>query len=181
MAKLVGTTYGEALFELAVEEGKEDEFLDEITQLKELLDQNPDFGKLMNHPKILKENKLEVLEKVFKGRISDELLGFLHLIITKDRYGEIDHILDYFVDEVKKLKGIGIAYVTTAVDLSEVKKKEIEAKLLATTSFKKMEMHYQVDEDLIGGMVIRIGDRVVDSSVRSKIFELQRELLKAKV
>lgn len=181
MAKLVGTTYGEALFELAVEEGKEDEFLDEIIQLKELLGQNPDFGKLMNHPKILKENKLEVLEEVFKGRISDELLGFLHLIVTKDRYGDIDQILDYFVDEVKSLKGIGIAYVTTAMDLSEAKKKEIEAKLLATTSYKKMEMHYQVDGELIGGMVIRIGDRVVDSSVRNKIFELQRELLKAKV
>lgn len=90
MAKLVGTTYGEALFELAVEEGKEDEFLGEITQLKKLLFKNPDFGKLMNHPKILKEDKLKVLEEVFKGRISAELLGFLHLIITKDRYGDID-------------------------------------------------------------------------------------------
>ncbi len=181
MAKLVGTTYGEALFELAVEEGKEDEFLGEITQLKKLLFKNPDFGKLMNHPKILKEDKLKVLEEVFKGRISAELLGFLHLIITKDRYGDIDGILDYFVDEVKKLKGIGVAYVTTAIDLSEVKKKEIETRLLATTSFKKMEMHYQVDGDLIGGMVLRIGDRVVDSSVRNKLFELQRELLKVQV
>lgn len=181
MAKLVGTTYGEALFELAVEEGKEDEFLSEITQLKDLLVENPDFGKLMNHPKILKEDKLKVLEEVFKGRISEELLGFLHLIVTKDRYGDIDAILDYFVDEVKKLKGIGVAYVTTAIDLSEVKKKEIEARLLATTSYKKMEMHYQVDEDLIGGMVLRIGDRVVDSSVRNKLFELQRELLKVQV
>lgn len=181
MAKLVGTTYGEALFELAVEEGKEDEFLSEITQLKDLLVENPDFGKLMNHPKILKEDKLKVLEEVFKGRISEELLGFLHLIVTKDRYGDIDAILDYFVDEVKKLKGIGVAYVTTAIDLSEVKKKEIEARLLATTSYKKMEMHYQVDEDLIGGMILRIGDRVVDSSVRNKLFELQRELLKVQV
>ena len=84
-------------------------------------------------------------------------------------------------DEVKKLKGIGVAYVTTAIDLSEVKKKEIETRLLATTSFKKMEMHYQVDGDLIGGMVLRIGDRVVDSSVRNKLFELQRELLKVQV
>lgn len=181
MAKLVGTTYGEALFELAVEEGREDEFLIEITQLKELLKENPDFGKLMNHPKILKEDKLKVLEEVFKGRISPELLGFLYLIVSKDRYSDIDSILDYFIDEVKKLKGIGIAYVTTAIDLSEVKKKEVEAKLLATTSFKKMEMHYQVDEDLIGGMVIRIGDRVVDSSVKNKLFELQRELLKVQI
>lgn len=178
MAKLVSATYGEALFELAVEEGREEEFLDEIVQLKTLLAENPDFGKLMNHPKILKENKLEVLREVFEGRISKELLGFLHLIVSKDRYGEIDHILDYFIDEVKKRKGIGIAYVTTATDLSEAKKKEVEEKLLATTAFQKMEMHYQVDEDLIGGMVIRIGDRVVDSSVKNKLFELQRELLK---
>ncbi len=181
MAKLVGATYGEALFELAVEEGKEEVFLNEVVQLKDLLLENPDFGRLMNHPKILKEEKIKVLEKVFEGRISRELLGFLHLIISKDRYGEIDAILDYFVDKVKQLKGIGIAYVTTALNLSEAKKKEIELKLLDTTSFKKMEMHYQVDEELIGGMVIRIGDRVVDSSVRSKLFELQRELLKVQI
>ncbi len=181
MAKLVSATYGEALFELAVEEGKEEEFLNEIIQLRTLLSENPDFGKLMNHPKILKENKLEVLREVFEGRISKELLGFLHLIVSKDRYDEIDHILDYFIEEVKKLKGIGIAYVTTAIDLSEAKKKEVEDKLLATTSFKEMEMHYQVDEDLIGGMVIRIGDRVVDSSVKNKLFELQRKLLKTQL
>lgn len=114
MAKLVSTTYGEALFELAVEEGREDEFLSEIAQLKELLDANPDFGKLMNHPKILKEEKLKVLEEVFEGRISKELLGFLYLVVNKDRYGDIDEILDFFISEVKKLKGIGIAYVTTA-------------------------------------------------------------------
>ena len=181
MAKLVSKTYGEALFELAVEEDREEEFLSEVAQLKSLLDENPDFGKLMNHPKILKEEKLKVLEEVFGGRISKELLGFLHLVVSKDRYGDIDAILDFFISEVKKLKGIGIAYVTTAADLNEAKKKEIEAKLLATTSFQKMEMHYQVDEDLIGGMVIRIGDRVVDSSVRTKLFELQRELLKVQL
>lgn len=181
MAKLVSKTYGEALFELAVEEGKEDVFLAEVGELTKILEQNPDFGKLMNHPKILKEEKLEVLKQVFQGRISDELTGFLHLIISKDRYGEIEEILTYFVDEVKKSKGIGVAYVTTAVALSEAKEKEVEAKLLATTAFKQMEMHFQVDEDLIGGMVIRIGDRVVDSSIRTKLFEMRRELLKINV
>jgi len=181
MAKLVSATYGEALFELAAEEGREEEFLGEVLQLKELLEENPDFGKLMNHPKILKEEKLKVLENVFAGRISKELLGFLHLVVTKDRYGEIEAILDYFVDKVKKQNKIGIAYVATAVSLNEDQKKKIEEKLLATTSFHKMEMHYRVEEDLIGGMVIRIGDRVVDSSVKTKLFELQRELLKTQI
>lgn len=181
MAKLVSKTYGEALFELAVEEGKEDAFLEEIMELKNILRENPDFSKLMNHPKILKEEKQKVLKNVFQGRISEELLGFLHLIISKDRYGEIDSILNYFIDEVKKLKGIGIAYVTTAIALNEAQQKEIEAKLLATTSFRKMEMHFQLEEELIGGMVIRIGDRVVDSSIRTKLFEMQRQLLKIQI
>lgn len=181
MAKLVSNTYGQALFELAVEEGKEELFLEEVGTLKEILSENPDFNRLMNHPKVLKEEKLAVLGQVFRGRISDELAGFLHLIVNKDRYGDIDAILDYYIDEVKKLKGIGIAYVTTAVALSEAKQKEVEEKLLSTTSYKQMEMHFRVDEELIGGMIIRIGDRVVDSSIQTKLFEVRRQLLKTNV
>ncbi len=169
------------MFELAAENNKEEEFLGEITALKGLLKENPEFGSLMNHPKILKEEKLKVLEDVFSGRISRELLGFLHLVVAKDRYGEIDGILDFFIGKVKQHQGIGIANVATAVSLNEDQKKEIENKLLATTPFDRMEMHYQVEEDLIGGMVIRIGDRVVDSSVKTKLFELQRELLKVQL
>ena len=124
MAKLVSKTYGEALFELAVEEGREDSLLEEIMALKKILKENPDFEKLMNHPKILKEDKLAVLDRVFKGELSDELTGFLRIIVTKDRYKEIDAILDYIILEIKKKKGIGIAYVTTAVPLNEAKQKE---------------------------------------------------------
>ena len=57
MAKLVSKTYGEALFELAAEEGREETFLEEVMAFKSILAQNPDFGRLMNHPKILKERK----------------------------------------------------------------------------------------------------------------------------
>lgn len=181
MAKLVSKTYGEALFELAVEEGREDAFLSEIAAVREVLRENPDFNRLMNHPKILKEEKLKVLDDVFEGRISKELSGFLHLVVSKDRYGEIDAILGYFIDEVKRLKGIGTAFVTTAVPLNAAKQKEVEEKLLATTSFQQMEMHFMVDEELIGGMVIRIGDRVVDSSIKTRLFEMQRSLLKTKI
>ena len=181
MAKLVSKTYGEALFELAVEEGKEDEFLLEITKLKELLSENPDFSKLMNHPKILKEEKLNVVDTVFKGRISEELLGFLRLIVIKDRYIDIDDILDYFISEVKSLKGIGIANVVTAIPLSDEQKKSVVKRLLETTEYNTMEMHYDVDESIIGGMVIRIKDRVVDSSIQTKLNKLQRELLSLQV
>lgn len=181
MAKLISKTYGEALFNLAVEQNKMDAFYEEVQVVQKSIQDNPEFSKLMNHPKILKEEKTDVMTKVFKGRISDEILGFLILIITKDRYGKIQEILDYFINEVKSYKGIGIAFVTTATEINQAKQKEIEEKLLATTSFNKMEMHYNVDESLIGGMTIRIGDRVVDSSIKTKLEELERQLLKVQI
>ena len=181
MAKLISKTYGDALFELAVEKNKVDVLLEEIEQLKQVLSENEEFGRLMNHPRIIKEEKIQVVKDVFEGRVSEEILGFLTIVITKDRYRDIDAIIDYFIAEVKRYKGIGIATVTTAVPLREEQRKKVEQKLLDTTQYTKMEMHYEVDGSLIGGMVVRIGDRVVDSSVRTKLSELQKELLKVQL
>ena len=181
MAKLISKTYGDALFELAVEEGRIDVLEEEIIQLQKVLADNAAFGRLMNHPKIIVEEKLQVAKNVFEGRVSDELLGFLTIIISKDRYRDIDAILEYFIAEVKRYKGIGVATVTTAVPLKEDQRGKLEQKLLNTTQYAKMEMHFQVDEALIGGMVVRIGDRVVDSSIRTKLSELQKELLKVHI
>ena len=110
-----------------------------------------------------------------------ELVGFFRLIITKDRYGEIDSILNYFLDEVKKLQGIGVVYVTTAESLDPLQKQKVEKRILQTTGYKRLEMHYKTDKELIGGMVIRIGDRVVDSSVKTKLNELTKQLLKVQL
>lgn len=178
MAKLISKTYGEALFELAIEEQKIDVFQEEIEQIEKILESNPEFSQLMNHPKITKEEKTRVAETVFKGRISGELMGFISLVISKDRYSELDAVFAYFIAKVKEEKGIGTAYVTTAVPLRQEQKKLVEEKLLETTRYRSMEMHYGEDHALIGGMVIRIGDRVVDSSIRTKLQELQRQLMK---
>lgn len=181
MAKLISKTYGDALFELAVEEEKVDVLSEEILEVKKVLDENQEFGRLMNHPKIIKEEKIQLAQQVFADRISKEIMGFLTIIISKDRYRNIDEILDYFLAEVKKYKGIGVVTVTTAVPLKEEQRKSVEKKLLETTEYKSMEMHYETDASLIGGMIIRIGDRVVDSSIRTKLTELERTLLKVQV
>ena len=166
MAKLVSQTYGEALFELAMEQDKIDVFTEEIDVISEVLAKNPDFSKLMNHPKIDKENKLEIVDNVFLGRIDKELVGFLRLLITKGRYADLDSILQYFRNAVKEEKGIGVAYVKSA------------AALLETTKYTAMEMHYSTDAAIIGGLVIRIGDHVVDSSIATKLNELKKQLMK---
>ncbi|MCR4739943.1 MAG: F0F1 ATP synthase subunit delta [Lachnospiraceae bacterium] len=177
MAKLISKTYGDALFETALEQGRVDELYDEVITLKEVLKDNPDFSRLMNHPKILKEEKEELAESVFKGRFSDELTGFLRLIISNKRYEFTGDILDYFTDTVKEYKKIGVAYIKTPMELSDKQKKAVHEKLLATTGYESMELNYEIDKSLIGGMVIRIGDRVVDSSVASKLNALTKELM----
>lgn len=178
MAKLISKTYGDALFETALEKQTMDFLFEEAQVVLEAFSQNPKLSELMVHPKILKEEKLQIVEEIFKGRVSDDMTGFLVIIVKKDRFGEICNILEYFISRVKEYKGIGVATVTTPMELNEAQKSAVCAKLLETTSYREMEMHYQVDEALIGGMVIRIGDRVVDSSVATKLEELKRQLLK---
>ena len=177
MAKLVSKTYGDALFELAKEQNKMDDLAKEVKLVQTVLAQNPEFSKLMNHPKVGKDEKLQVVKEVFDTRVDKELVGFLRLVVEKDRYTEIDEILTYFTDRVKEEKGIGVAYVTSAVKLSEIQKKLVEEKLVETTSYKEMEMNFTIDESLIGGLVIRIGDKVVDSSIKAKLSELTKQLM----
>ncbi|MBQ8822573.1 MAG: F0F1 ATP synthase subunit delta [Lachnospiraceae bacterium] len=176
MAKQVAKIYGEALFDLAMEQNKPDAYLEEVLGIGKILEENPEFDKLMKHPKISKAEKQEIVGNVFSGSVSKEMTGFLKLVVSKERYRDINSIFSYFVDRVKEEKKIGVAYVTTAIPLSAGKKAEVEQKLLQTTPYKKMEMHYSVDEDIIGGMIIRIKDRVVDSSVRTKLLEMKKQL-----
>ena len=178
MAKLVSQTYGEALFELAMEQDKIDVFTEEIDVISEVLAKNPDFSKLMNHPKIEKTEKCAVMENILKGRAQNEITGFFEIIIKKDRYKDLPAILDYFLKKVKEYKNIGTAFVTTPAPLSDEQKKSIENRLLETTKYEHMEIIYNEDASLIGGMIIRIGDRVVDSSIKTKLYELTKDLTK---
>lgn len=178
MAKLVSKTYGEALFQLAIEQKKLDQYMEEMQMIQNILKENPDFAALMNHPRIPMDEKKAVMQQVFNERVDQEVVGFFDLLISKDRYGDVDAILDYFIEKAKLEKGIGTVKVVSAVMLDEEQKKRIYDKLLNTTKFTSMEMTYIVDESLIGGLVIRIGDRVVDSSIKTKLEELQKELMK---
>lgn len=178
MAKLVSNTYGDALFELALEMNQMDSMLEEVKAVSELLKENEELTKLMNHPKVVKEEKIEVIENIFKGRVSMELVGLMRMIVEKDHFNEMDSVFVYFIERVKEYKNIGTAYVTSAIELSDAQKAAVERRLLDTTKYVKFEMHYSVDASLIGGMTIRIGDRVVDSSIKNKLNDLTRELTK---
>ena len=130
---------------------------------------------------MVKEEKLQIVENVFAGRVSPEMLGFLTTVVDKGRETEIPAVFRYFIARVKEMKGIGIAQVSTAVELSEAQKAQVESRLLETTAYKSFEMSYRVDPSLIGGMVIRIGDRVVDSSIKNRLNDLRKQLLEVQL
>lgn len=179
MAKLVSKTYGDALFDLAIEESCVDAVTQEVLLVKEAFQENPELRSIFLNPDIGKEEKTDLLEKVFKGRISDNVVGFLRIIVTKQRFSDLDAILEYFVARAKEYKKIGVAKVTSPMELSGEWKSKIEEKLLDTTGYASMEMSWEVEPELIGGLVIRIGDTVVDSSIQSKLAQIRGTLMKA--
>lgn len=178
MAKLVSKTYGDALFELAVEKNLLDQTAEEVRTVRAAMQENSDLTRLMNHPKIVKEEKIKLIEDIFTGRVSRELVGLMRMIVEKDHYNEMDEVFSYFIERAKEYRNIGTAYVTSAKELTDAQKEAVEKRLLETTKYVQFETHYSVDAGLIGGLVIRIGDRVVDSSIRTKLQHLTRELSK---
>ena len=176
MAKLVSKTYGDALFSVAVEENRVDAFAEEAKGLATVFSENQELQKLMDNPKIIKEDKIKLIEETFTSYVSKEIIGLIALLISKGHSKDISSVFDYFIALVKEEKKIGTAFITTAVELADAQKSAVEKRLLETTRYETFEMNYSVDESLIGGMVIRIGDRVVDSSIKTKLYELSKQL-----
>ena len=178
MAKLASKVYGEALFQIAVEDGRIDEMMEEMRAVRKALEENQELQALMTHPKIIKEEKVRLIENCFPGQVSDDVTGFLTVVVSKGRFRELPKVFDYLTMRVKEYKKIGVVTVKSAAELRREQKEQIRSKLMATTDYKTLEIDWQVDKSLIGGLVIRIGDRVVDGSLKYKLNQLTSQLLK---
>ena len=102
MAKLVSKTYGDALFELALESGQTDSLFEEAKRMLVIVQTNEELARMMNHPKIVVEEKQKIVENIFDGRASREMTGLLMMIIAKGHYQEFDGVLEYFIARVKE-------------------------------------------------------------------------------
>ena len=162
MAKLVEERYAQALFLAARESGQIDAYQKEVEAL-------------LN---IFEEEKKAVLTKVFSGRIADDMLCFLELVAEKGHWNEIERILKEFLDKVKEFEKIGVVYVQTAAELDEEQRAALKKRILETTDYRSVELHVTVDPDLIGGIIVRIKDRICDGSLRTRLETLSRELSK---
>ncbi len=176
MAKRIAAIYGESLFKAAAESGRTDDIYREALCVAEALDSDDELTEFLCHPDISRDDKITVLENVFKDNFSGEFMGFLVTVVNKDRSSGLKDMLHYFIGRYKEYRKIGTAYVTTPSELTSGLRDRIHKKLLDTTDYAEIEMVYDVKPELIGGMVIRIGDRVVDSSIRTRLDKMVREL-----
>ena len=176
MAKLVSKVYGDAYVSVVSEKNNLIDALEEIKLLKNILLENDEIIELLDSPKLDDEEKTAFIKGIFENHISVDSLGFLLTVIEKKRQAELISILDYVIDCIKELLLIGKATITTALPLDDSKKDKIVDELLKSSHYKSLEAEYVVDESIIGGIVIRIGDRVVDSSVKTRIDKMRKML-----
>ena len=176
MAKQISGIYGDAFFSLALEEDAVDRLAEEIALSREVFLENEDLMSLLNHPEITREGKLALVENAFRGKVSEETVGFFHVIIKKERHNDFLPIFEHFLQRVKRYKRIGSARVTSALELTDRQKAAVEDRLLKTTDYRSFEIEYIVKPEIIGGLIIRVDDRVVDSSLKTQIDTLTRQL-----
>lgn len=175
MAKQIEAVYGEALFACAGESGKRRAWMGEAQLLLEIFKDNPELSLFLNHPGIEREEKIKTMEAIFRKPdmdgpiVSEELLRFLKVIVEKGSQNVLEKILRYFIDAVKEDCHIGVAHVTAPAELTARQKKAVEKRLLETTHYETLEIHYRMDPSLIGGLVIRIKDRAADGSVKRRL------------
>lgn len=178
MAKLASKVYGDALFELAVERQRIQEYQQQVMLIQEAFQANPELFRLMGDPRLSRKERVRLIQECLKDRVAKDLEGFLLLVVEKGRFQEIPSMFHDFLERSRDYLGASRAIVITAVALNQTWKGRIEKKLLSMTKGRTMEITYQVDESLLGGLVVRVGDRVIDASVRHRLACLSAQLMR---
>lgn len=181
MAKLISKVYGDALFEAASQRQELDRTYEEVLELVQIFRGNADLLKMLGNPRIDESEKLSLVETLFSERISRSLMGLMVVAIKKSRQEKLPAICYSFISTVRKHRKIGLVRVKSAVELKEEQKVRLEAKLLETTDYIELQMYYTVEEALIGGIVIKIDDRVFDNSIRNGLMEMKKALMGAQL
>lgn len=174
MAKLK-ERYANALFELAVENGTLETDLEQAILVRDTIN-NTDLERFLAHPHIPNAVKQQLFQNTFSGKISDQLMGFLDLMVRKNREALIVPALTEYIDRIRRYFGRSEAKVVSAKALSA---KQIEAirAILARKIKGQVELEAYVDPALIGGFYILVDGRIFDCTVRSDL-HMMREHLK---
>lgn len=177
MYEYLDRRYALALYEVAEEKGKVQEYLKDLEEICNLIENNKEFYEVIKHPQISTKKKKRMFINIFKDNIDEELLSFLLILIEKDR-------ILYLREKLKQMKKINLEKKNTLKGIvkTTIPLKGEEFDKLINTLEKKYNKHIilqqVIDESILGGIYVRINHDVIDGTVRSKLNELKDLMLK---
>lgn len=177
MYEYLDRRYAFALYEVAEEKDKVEEYIEELKQVCSIIDANPDFYGIIKHPQISTNKKKKMFTSIFKGKIDEDLLSFLLILIEKDRIlflkEKLQQMENIYLEKHNTLKAV----VKSVVPLTEEERNKLNEKLHRKYD-KKIIIEEEIDKSLIGGLYVRVGDDVIDGTIKSKLTEMKQLMLK---
>jgi ATP synthase F1 delta subunit len=172
----VNDVYGEALYEAAADLGKTDEFVAAVRMIADSFKKQPEFFLLLRMPSISPRERKEIAAKVFAGRVPQELLNFLYVLMDKRRVGSFEGVARAFEKKANAAEGVMQGTIESAVELTKdriARFEEETGKLLRGN----VKLEAIVNPNLIGGVRIYINGKLIDASVRSKLDDLRDKIM----
>lgn len=178
MYEYLDRRYALALYEVAEEKGKVTEYINDLEEICSLIESNKDFYEVIKHPQIGTRKKKRTFINIFKGRIDEELLSFLLILIEKDRIlylkEKLNEMKKIYLERHNTLKGI----VKTTIPLNDEEYNALLSKLEKKYN-KKIILEQEIDKSLLGGIYVRVHNDVLDYSIKHRLEELKELMLKA--
>lgn len=174
----VAQRYSKALFDLAVETGKVEDVKKDLDLIMGI--RHKELELLLMSPVVAGEKKVAVFEAVFSKHVQALTISFFKLIFEKGRSVAIHDIIEAFRGKYRDMKGIKVAEITTAVELTADAKATITKQLenSAILKGKQIELKEKVDPSIIGGMVVQVDDQLFDASIRHDLQYIKRQFIK---
>jgi F-type H+-transporting ATPase subunit delta len=173
----VASRYAKSLLDLAVEKNELDSVYTDMKNFRSLTRSNREFTRLLKNPIVRNDKKMKILDAIFAGKVNPMTYSFMQIISRKNRESVLPEIADAFFTQYNTYKGISKAEVTTTFPLNDDMRKQITDLVVKMTG-NQVELVEKIDKSLIGGYVLRVGDRQIDESISSKLSELKAEFSK---
>lgn len=171
----VAGRYAEALYDIALKQNLVDQLEAELKAIEEIFRGSADLQQVLYHPQITIADKKDLFNNLFKGKVLDVTGNFLALLVDRRREAFFGDIVAEFVNMANTARNIVAANVASAVELND-KEKGTLGQILAKLTGKKVQTSYAVDPSLIGGVVVRIGDKIIDGSIKTRMATLKERL-----
>lgn len=175
-SSMIARRYALALFQIAKERQLLGVVEEELRVVKEVIQYNPDLKAVLKSTKLSKEKKKEILKAAFAS-VSEYVLNTLLLLIDRHRDDQIVNVVNEFIELANDEMGVAEAEVHSIRPLTDAEREAISATFAAKVGKKSLKLENFVDSNLLGGVKLRIGNRIYDGSLRGKLDRLERKLL----